>query len=73
VCISWHNKKVLFIVPHCTKICLVVTEFPNRTDDCTDRWMDMVGSTVLHLLFVNEPMSSKDVMEHAVVLQFKRT
>ena len=38
------------IVPQCTKICLVVLEFPHRTDDCTDRWIDMVGSTALHLL-----------------------
>jgi len=35
----------------------------------------MVGSTVLHLLIVNEPKGSKGVMElePAVVLQFKST
>ena len=59
------------IVPHFTKISLVVLEFPHRTDDCTDRWIDMVDSTVLHLLIVNEPKSCKDITEHAVVLQFK--
>jgi hypothetical protein len=59
---------VICIVPNCMKICLVVFEFPHRTSDCADRWIDVVGSTVLHLLFVHEPKSSKDVMEHAVVL-----
>jgi hypothetical protein len=61
------------IVPHCTNFCLVVLAFPHRTDDCRDRRIDMVGCTVLHLLIVNEPKSNKDVMEHAVVLQFKST